>query len=155
MDRERLNKRGCAVNTAIAGHCGVRNGKVHTGAAALMLGAALAMNVARAGDNDVDRDDTVARPAPPAPAPLPAPASGAAARAFPAPPAPAAAPASPAPPAHARTDSDSADLDTRLREAQERMSRAAAEYGALAQERAAQAIENLPFGDPYSARRTV
>jgi C-terminal processing protease CtpA/Prc len=121
---------------------------VHTGAVALLLGAALTMNVARAAENDVDRDDAIARPmpAPPAPAATPAPAARAA---TPAPPAP------PAASAHARTDSDLADLDTRLREAQERMSRAAAEYGALAQERAAQAMENLPFGDRYAPRRTV
>ena len=40
------------MNTAIAGHCGVRNGLVHTGAVALLLGAALTMNVARAAEND-------------------------------------------------------------------------------------------------------
>ena len=144
------------MNTSIAGHCGVRNGLIHTGAVALMLGAALAMNVARAAENDVDRDDSIARPAPPGPAAIPAPAPAPGARAAAAPPAAPAAPAKPADRARARTDADLADIDVRLRDAQERMSRAASEVAAIAAERASEAMESIPsFIDAHAPRRTV
>jgi hypothetical protein len=129
--------RGKAVNTSIAGHRGVRNGVIQTGAVALMLGAALAMNGAQAAENDVD--DSVARPAPlpPAPeaAPMPAPAAPAAPPAQDAQgaqsaqrqgaqgaqPAPPASPSSPKAAERARVRSDA---DRRMREAQRHMDEA-------------------------------
>src|SRR4051794_28332446 len=100
MGRERMRTtRGKTVNTSIAGHRALRNGVIHSGAVALMLGAALAMNTARAADNDVD--DAAAQPAPPLPprapgaaVPSPAPASPSAHAAPPLPPAPGAPKAS-------------------------------------------------------------
>ena len=143
------------MNTSIAGHCGVRNGFIHTGAVALMLGAALTMNVARAAENDIDRDDAIAHPAPPPPAATPAPAPAPAQRAAPAVPAPPAVPRS-ADRARTRTDAEMADIDARFRDAQERMSRAASEVAAIAAERASEAMENLPsFIDGHGPRRTV
>jgi len=136
------------VSTSVVCHRGLRNGAIQTGAVALMLGAAFAMNSARAAGNDADHDDAVAVPAPPAPS---------------------AAPAVPAPPAAPRaaersrerrdrgprTDAERAEIDARLRDAQERLSRASAEIAAIAAERAADAMESLPFMDEHSSRRTT
>ena len=142
------------MSTSIVGHRGLRNGVVHKGAVALMLGAALAMNVARAAQNDADRDDSIARPVPPAPA---APAAQASAPAVPAPPAAprSAERARERADIDARTRSERADVEARMRDAQERMSRAASEIAAIAAERAADAMENLPFMDEHAPRRTA
>jgi C-terminal processing protease CtpA/Prc len=140
----------------------LRNGVIHTGAAALMLGAALAMNTARAADNDVD--DAAAQPAPPPPrapaaaVPSPAPASPSA-HAVPAPPAaPAAAPRASSRTRDAARDSADAEreLADRLREAQERMNQAASEVAEIAAQRAAEAMEAVPpFIDAHTPRRTI
>jgi C-terminal processing protease CtpA/Prc len=119
------------VNTSIVGHRGVRDGVIQTGAVALMLSAALAMNTARAVTPAQampdDSQDDIARPAPAAP---PAPAARA-------------APAAPA----ARPSEDLADVEERLRDAQERMNRAAQELAAIAAERASETMESLKFLD--------
>jgi C-terminal processing protease CtpA/Prc len=137
------------VNTCIAGHRGVRDGVIQTGAVALMLGAALAMNTTRAEAltaGTANDDDTIALPAPPAP-----PASAA-------PAAPAAPPAKAAERANAearaaraeraetasRSAQERAEIDERLHEAQERMNRAASEIAAIAAERASEVMENIP-----------
>jgi C-terminal processing protease CtpA/Prc len=159
--------RGKTVNTCIVGHRGLRDGAIHTGAVALMLGAALAMNTARA-QSDVDRDDTSTRPAPEASS---APSASAAPSASNAPSAPAAPSASGAPPAapasratspapaapeaagsaHERTDSDAAmraaeermrDAQRRMHDARERMNRVAAERSHVA-ERSADEREDI------------
>lgn len=146
------------MNTSIAGHRAVRNGVIHTGAVALMLGATLAMNSARAAGTDADADDSIARPAPPSPrasapaVPSPAPAPSARAAAVP--------PAVPAPPMSVGQTRDTAeaerDLQERLREAQERMNQAASEVAAIAAQRAAEAMESVPpFIDAQMPRRTV
>ncbi|MEJ0039220.1 MAG: PDZ domain-containing protein [Gammaproteobacteria bacterium] len=149
------------MNTCIAGHRGVRDGVIHTGAVALMLGAALAMNSAHAA-NDTERDDSIARPAQPVP---PAPAAKAAT------PMPAPAPPAPADRARERADAEArirdaqermhdtqaerADVEARLRDAQERMNRAAAEVAAIAGERAREAMENMQFTDGLAPRGPV
>jgi len=156
------------VNTSITGHRALRNGVIHTGAVALMLGAALAVNTARAADTDVD--DAAAQPAPPPPrapgaaVPSPAPAAPSA-HAIPAPPAPPAARSSARgrdeANAEARRDAadaerERAELDRRLREAQERMNQAASEVAAMAAQRAAEAMEAVPpFIDAHTPRRTI
>jgi C-terminal processing protease CtpA/Prc len=135
------------VNTSIASFRGVRNGAIQTGAVALLLGAALAANGARAANANVERDDVAVPPAPPAmPAPpvrsTPAPAPSAAARAK----------AS----ERASTLAERAELDERLREAQERLNRAASEVAALASERAADAMERFShFEDWQQPRRAI
>jgi C-terminal processing protease CtpA/Prc len=141
--------RGNAVNTCIAGHCGVRDGVIHTGTVALMLGAALALNTAHAA------------------APMPA-----------APAAPA-APADLGTKADARmreaeermnvaqqrmneehehasrTAAEREEIEERLREAQERMNHAAAEIAAIASERASEAMERLPMLEGLMPRGPV
>ena len=149
------------MNTSIAGHRGVRDGVIHTGAVALMLGAALAINTARAAGADPDIDDSIARPAPPAPRTSPAPA--AVPYPAPAPPAARAAAAPPAPPAAPRgadrardTAEVERDLAERMREAEERMNQAASEVAAIASQRAAEAMDHLPpMFDVQGPRRTV
>lgn len=150
MARERGNKsRGVAVNSSIIGHGNVRNGVVQTGAVALLLGAALATSGVHAAEN-VEREDVVVAPEAPAAPPRAA-----------IPPAPA-APAAPAKPGERATDRRSAaerradreETDARMRDAQERLNRAAAEIAAIASERAAEAMAKLPWLDDWS-RRTV
>lgn len=119
------------MNTCIVGHRGVRDGVISTGAVALMLGAALAINTARAASptgNDVAGDDSIARPAP---APLPAPAAPGAKAAAPA---PAAAPQRTADRARERDDADARmrEAQQRMNDAQDRMSRATAERAQVA-----------------------
>jgi type II secretory pathway component PulC len=123
-----------------------RQSVLQTGAAAMLLGAALlASSGAHAAD--VERDDNMASPA--------APASGASQ----APPAPA---APPAPPAAAQQGAEAAEQreaarqkrDEKLRDAQERLNQAASEVAALAAERAADAVEGFhAWAD--SSRRSV
>jgi hypothetical protein len=142
------------IDTATVGHRGTRNGAIQSGAVALMLGAALAANGAHAAENDLERDDTIARPAPPAPAAPPtraAPAAAATPRAAPAP-APAAPPKSAEQP---RTAAELEKLEARLRDAQERLSRAASEVAALSSERAAEAMERFSHFEDLSPRRGI
>ena len=156
MGRERVSKmRGMSVNssmmnTATVGHRSLRNGAIHTGAVALMLGATLAAsgaNTAYAAENDVERDDASVLPAPPAPPARPAPAVPRAA-------APAPVPV-PRPADHARTAAEQADIDARLRDAQERLSRAAKEVAALSSERAAEAMEKFSQFADRRLRRAI
>lgn len=145
-----------------------RHGVIQTGAAAMLLGAALlATSGARAAD--VERDDNLARPAAPAPA-VPA-----------VPPAPPAAPAGAQPrsaeaaaeararaaeaaaarkaEAAAKTEEQReaarAKREEKLREAQERLNEAASEVAALAAERAAEAVEGIQFWADGNSRRSV
>ncbi len=161
MARERVNEmRGVPVkdsfaNTSVIGHAVVRNGVAQTGAIALLLGAVLASGGARAAETNVELPDDAAQPAVPAP---PAPPSRAAvpppaATAVPAVPAKAAAGASEKRPASERRESQS-ELDARMRDAQERLSRAASEIAAIAAERAADAMEAIPWVE-HGSRRAV
>ena len=153
MGRERAigNVRGVTVNTSVVGHGGVRNGVVQTGAVALLLGAALAASGARAAEN-VERDDTLARPA--------VPAAPAVSRALPAP--PVAVPAVPPKPAEGASERRSesqqheslAEIEAKMRDAQERLRAAAAEVAALAAERAQNAMANFTWPNEWT-RRTV
>jgi C-terminal processing protease CtpA/Prc len=138
-----------AVNTCIAGHRGVRDGVIQTGAVALMLGAALAMNTARAeavAAGTGNDEDTIARPAPVAPPAPSAPSASAAPAAAPAAPgAKAAAPAPAATPAPAARTPEGADTDARMsgakqhmNDAQERWSRAVDERADIATRSAAE-----------------
>ena len=157
MARERVKTmrgipvNGSILNSSIAAHRGLRNGAIQTGAVALLLGAALAANGAHAAQNDVENDDTLARPAAPARATPPAPPVSAAR------PAPSPAPAPPAPPAarHERTDAERAQIDQRLAEAQERLNRAASEVAALASERAADAMERFSQFAGWQPRHAI
>jgi C-terminal processing protease CtpA/Prc len=108
--------RGNAVNICIAGHRGVRDGVIHTGAAALLLGAALSMNSAHAM-------------APSTAAAKAEPAEAAAVKAE----------------AEKAEADERQEIEERLREAQERMNRAASEVAAIASERARQAMGSMKF----------
>ena len=130
----------------------MRNGRVQTGAVALLLGAALAASGARAAEN-VERDDTSARPALPAAPAIP--------RAVPAP--PVAVPAAPPKPAEgasarrseAQQRESRAEIDAKMRDAQERLRAAAAEIAALAAERARDAMENFSWPNAWSRRSVI
>lgn len=137
------------MNTSIVGHRGVRDGAIHTGAVALMLGAALAMSSARAAAvtpgtaTDVEPSGTDAR------------MRGAQQRMNDAQERWSRAVDERADVA-TRSASERADLEERLRDAQERMSRAAGEIAAIAGERASEAMENLKFlGDAGPSRGPV
>jgi membrane-associated protease RseP (regulator of RpoE activity) len=139
-----------AVNTCIAGHRGVRDGVIHTGAVAIMLGAALALNATRVDaltPNTANDDDTIARPAPAAPPAAAVPGAPAASSVPPAPGAPAVPASRPAERSNAEARAARAErpeIDERLHDAQERMNRAAAEIAAIAAERASEAMESIP-----------
>ena len=127
------------MNTCIVGHRGVRDGVIQTGAVALLLGAALAMNTARA-----------ATPALPAPAEAEARKHEAEER------------RSAAQERQyeqrdraRRVAAEQADIEERLREAQERMNHAAAEVAAIAAERASEAMESLKLIDGFMPRGPV
>jgi C-terminal processing protease CtpA/Prc len=125
---------------------------IQTGAAAVLLGAALlATSGARAAD--VERDDNIARPVAPAPAAPAAP---------PAPPAPVAgSPQRSAETAEARAkaaeqrEANRAKREEKLREAQERLNQAASDVAALAAERAAEAVEGIQSWADGNPRRSV
>jgi C-terminal processing protease CtpA/Prc len=136
--------KAAVVNTSIVGHGIARNGVIQTGAIALLLGAAFASSGAHAADTDVELPDDVARPAVPAP-PAPPPRAAAA-------PAPA-VPAVPAAPAERKESRE--ELDARMQDAQERLSHAASEIAAIAAERAADAMESLPWIDRGSSRAVL
>jgi len=132
--------RGNDVNTCIVGHRGVRDGVIQTGAVALLLGAALAMNTARA-----------ATPAPPDPAAQ----ADARARAAEARMKVAEQRMTEEHERAARAADEQADVEERLREAQERMNHAAAEVAAIAAERAGEAMESLKLIDGFMPRGPV
>ena len=152
------------MNTCIVGHRGVRDGVIHTGAVAFMLGAALALNTAHAA----------------APTPAPAPATPESADR-----------ARERTKADARmreaeermnvaqrveeetermnvaqrmeeetermshSVAEREDIEERLRDAQERMNHAAAEVATIASERASEAMQALPMLDGLMPRGPV
>ena len=117
------------MNTCIAGHRGVRDGVIHAGAAALLLGAALGMNSAHAM------------------APSSASTAAAAAKAEAAEAAAAKAEVAKAEVEERKEVGEREEVEERLRDAQERMNRAAAEVAAIASERARQAMGGMKFID--------
>ena len=122
------------MNTCIAGHRGVRDGVIHAGAAALLLGAALSMNSTHAM----------------------APSSASAAAAAKAEAADAAAAKAAAAKAEVEEHKEveeREEVEERLRDAQERMNRAASEVAAIASERARQAMGAMKFTDGMGPSR--
>jgi S1-C subfamily serine protease len=133
-------------NSSIVGHGVVRNGAVQTGAIALLLGAVLASGGARGAETNVEAQDD-ARPAVPAP-PVPP-----ARTAVPAPPVPAVPPKAAS--SEKRTAAERAELDARMEDAQERLSRAASEIAEIAAERASEAMDSFPWSGEWPRRAVI
>jgi membrane-associated protease RseP (regulator of RpoE activity) len=153
VGRERVNEmRGIPVinsiaNPSIVGRGAVRNGAVQTGAIALLLGAVLASGGARGAETNVERQDDVTQPAVPAP---PAPPAR---TVVPTPPAPAAPPKAAA--NEKRTAAERAELDARMQDAQERLSRAASEIAEIAAERASDAMDSFSWSGDWPRRAVL
>lgn len=130
------------MNTCIVGHRAVRDGVIHTGAVALMLGAALAMSSSPASALTPGEADARMRGAQERMQDAQEQWSRAVDERADIP---------------ARSAAERADIEQRLHDAQERMNRAAAEIAAIAAERASEAMENLALvgGNAVTVSRGV